>query len=72
MTNSLAKTVIDDPEANRRAIKSAIQALEDEVIHRLERKDYFGTVSLQINFASGKHNWHRVTSEYTSKPVAKN
>lgn len=72
MNNSLAKTVIDDPEANRKAIKLAIQALEEEVTHRLERKEYFGTVSLQINFASGKHNWHRVTSEYTSKPVAKN
>jgi hypothetical protein len=72
MATQLAKTDIDDPEANRKAIQSAIRALEEEVLHRLERKEYFGTVSLQINFASGKHNWHRVTSEYTSKPVAKN
>lgn len=72
MNESIAKTGIDDSEVNRNAITQAIQALETEVSHRLKSKGFFGTVALEINFASGKLNWHRIKSECTSKPVAKN
>ena len=72
MNNAIAKTIGDRPDATREAIASAIKALEEEVLSRLDRREYFGTVSLQINFASGKPNWHRVTSDFTSKPGAKN
>jgi len=39
--------------------------LKDELAKRLSQKDFYGTISLQINFRSGKYNWHRITSEYT-------
>lgn len=39
--------------------------LKDELSRRLNQKEFYGTISLQINFRSGKYNWHRITSEFT-------
>ena len=65
MNEQFAKTKSSGDQSPSNSLDPAIAALRDELALRLAEAGFFGTVSLQINFRSGKQNWYRVSSEYT-------
>jgi hypothetical protein len=65
MNKQFAKTNQCPEESNQDNLGPAINDLRKEVSRRLESEDFFGTVTVEINFRAGKQNWHRVKSEFT-------
>jgi hypothetical protein len=65
MSKFFAKTNQCPEESDQDNLGPAISDLRKEVSRRLESADFFGTVTIEINFRAGKQNWHRVKSEFT-------
>jgi hypothetical protein len=66
MDNEFATKELNRAGAETKSVLDLAELdLKDELLRRLAQKEFYGTVSLQINFRSGKYNWHRITSEFT-------
>jgi hypothetical protein len=70
MNKEFAKTKSAGEQPPGYSLDPAIAALREELDSRLSEAGFFGTVSLQINFRSGKQNWFRISSEYTKASLS--
>jgi len=70
MNKEFAKTKLTGDQTPSYSLDPAIAALREELATRLAEVGFFGTVSLQINFRSGKQNWFRISSEYTKASLS--